>query len=48
MAAGGIGHCPTPSGPPSIFRRVRQMFVIYLALIVVGLTYFIYIGLSHH
>ena len=29
-------------------RRVRAMFVVYLLVIVVGLTYFTVIGLTHH
>jgi hypothetical protein len=28
--------------------RMRAMFVIYLVFIVVGLTYFTVIGLTHH
>jgi hypothetical protein len=29
-------------------RRMRLMFVLYLLLIVAGLTYFTIIGLTHH
>jgi hypothetical protein len=38
----------TPSGPSRRPSAVRAVFVLYLAVIAAGLTFYIVVGLTHH